>query len=55
MGTSTHWSTVVAGRYHSGATQDDGSLWTWGCNGSGQLGLGRHVDEEAAGAGGQRH
>lgn len=31
---------VVSGAYHSAALKNDGSVWTWGQNGSGQLGNG---------------
>jgi alpha-tubulin suppressor-like RCC1 family protein len=37
---STTWCQVSAGYLHSGAVKTDGSLWTWGFNGCGQLGDG---------------
>jgi alpha-tubulin suppressor-like RCC1 family protein len=37
---STGWHTVVAGRHHSLAIRVDGSLWAWGWNGHGQIGMG---------------
>jgi alpha-tubulin suppressor-like RCC1 family protein len=40
VGTLTDWSTVQAGDFHSVGTKTDGTLWTWGLNDSGQLGLG---------------
>jgi alpha-tubulin suppressor-like RCC1 family protein len=35
---STLWKTVSAGGYHSAALRTNGTLWTWGFNGDGQLG-----------------
>ena len=42
VGTDTNWRTVSvgAGAYHALAIRDDGSLWAWGDNRFGQLGLG---------------
>jgi len=40
VGTLSAWSDVAAGQYHSLALQADGSLWAFGSNNSGQLGLG---------------
>jgi alpha-tubulin suppressor-like RCC1 family protein len=34
----TNWSVVACGAYHTAAIKTDGTLWTWGNNGSGQLG-----------------
>jgi alpha-tubulin suppressor-like RCC1 family protein len=34
----TNWKQVAAGRLHTGAIKTDGTLWTWGRNGLGQLG-----------------
>jgi alpha-tubulin suppressor-like RCC1 family protein len=43
-GTDTDWVSVAAGGYagvgHSLALKDDGTLWAWGYNNYGQLGLG---------------
>lgn len=44
LGTDTDWASVAAGGYagigHSLALKDDGTLWAWGHNYYGQLGLG---------------
>jgi alpha-tubulin suppressor-like RCC1 family protein len=37
-GGANNWSQVSVGRTHTAAIKNDGSLWTWGCNASGQLG-----------------
>ena len=33
------WKAVSAGWYHTLAIRDDGTLWSWGDNGFGQLGI----------------
>ena len=33
-----NWKQVVGGRYQTAAIKTDGTLWTWGFNGDGQLG-----------------
>jgi alpha-tubulin suppressor-like RCC1 family protein len=40
VGALTNWSMVSAGNLTSAAIKTDGTLWTWGANGSGSLGLG---------------
>jgi len=35
---------IAAGEYHSLALADDGTLWVFGCNRDGQLGLGHRSD-----------
>ena len=35
----TDWKQVASGLQHTAAIKTDGSLWTWGANGSGQLGI----------------
>ena len=42
----TTWSKVSAGSKHSVATKTDGTLWTWGDNGSGQLGQNGNIPTE---------
>jgi alpha-tubulin suppressor-like RCC1 family protein len=34
----TNWKQVASGGYHTSAIKTDGTLWTWGNNGYGQLG-----------------
>jgi alpha-tubulin suppressor-like RCC1 family protein len=40
VGTAKDWVAVATGAAHALALKKDGSLWTWGGNGSGQLGQG---------------
>lgn len=40
VGSTSDWSAVDAGRTFSVARKADGTLWSWGSNGNGQLGLG---------------
>ena len=35
-----NWTSVSAGTFHIAAIKDDGTMWTWGKGGSGQLGHG---------------
>jgi alpha-tubulin suppressor-like RCC1 family protein len=35
----TNWKSVTGGSSHTAAIKTDGTLWTWGLNGSGQLGI----------------
>uniref|UniRef100_UPI003FA75F2E RCC1 domain-containing protein n=1 Tax=Rhabdothermincola sp. TaxID=2820405 RepID=UPI003FA75F2E len=44
VGTGTDWVTVAAGSGHSLAVKRDGTLWSWGYNFSGELGLGDTTD-----------
>ncbi|KUK47510.1 MAG: Uncharacterized protein XD74_1891 [Actinobacteria bacterium 66_15] len=48
VGADTDWVSVAAGGYsdsgHSLAIKDDGTLWAWGYNSAGQLGLGDTVN-----------
>jgi alpha-tubulin suppressor-like RCC1 family protein len=44
---ASNWVAVVAGGSHSLGLKADGSLWAWGLNASGQLGLGDTVDQNA--------
>jgi alpha-tubulin suppressor-like RCC1 family protein len=40
VGTDANWASVVAGQFHALAVKTDGTLWSWGYNRNGQLGLG---------------
>ncbi len=42
---TTKWKAVVAGDYHTVGIAEDGTLWTWGENGSGQLGDGTAINK----------
>jgi alpha-tubulin suppressor-like RCC1 family protein len=39
IGVSSNWSQVAAGGDNSAAIRTDGTLWTWGNNASGQIGI----------------
>jgi alpha-tubulin suppressor-like RCC1 family protein len=45
--TSTDWKEIAAGANHNLAIKTDGSLWAWGHNGNGQLGLGDTYNRHA--------
>lgn len=40
IGSASNWTSVSGGSTHSVARKSDGTLWTWGTNGNGQLGNG---------------
>ena len=40
------WASVTAGYDHTCATRTGGTLWCWGDNGNGQLGLGNHTGQD---------
>ena len=40
------WAGVTAGYDHTCATRTGGTLWCWGYNGNGELGLGNHTDQD---------
>lgn len=42
------WATVAAGDYHSCGIRKDATLWCWGSDGEGQLGLGTAYQEAPA-------
>jgi alpha-tubulin suppressor-like RCC1 family protein len=39
VGTATNWATTSAGNTHSLAIKTDGTLWAWGYNPNGQMGI----------------
>jgi alpha-tubulin suppressor-like RCC1 family protein len=39
VGSATNWNMIAGGKYHTLAIKSDGSLWAWGINNYGQLGL----------------
>jgi alpha-tubulin suppressor-like RCC1 family protein len=45
IGTANDWKVVAAGFEHSAAIKNNGTLWTWGRNNFGQLGIGNLVDK----------
>lgn len=40
IGTSSDWISVAGGNFHALAIKSDGTLWAWGRNTNGQLGIG---------------
>ncbi len=40
IGSDTNWQTVAAAYYHTMALRTDGTLWAWGANSYGELGIG---------------
>jgi len=47
IGTDTNWSFVDVGRYRSMAIKSNGTLWTWGNNNAGGLGLNDQVNRSS--------
>ncbi len=47
VGTDTDWKKISAGYYHVLALKDDGTLWGWGSNFYGQLGLNDTIDRSS--------
>jgi alpha-tubulin suppressor-like RCC1 family protein len=43
---STGWTSAAAGAYHTCAARSDGTLWCWGYNGVGQLGIGNTTSQD---------
>ena len=43
VGVGTNWKAVATGWYHTLAIKNDGTLWAWGLNDKGQLGLGNSL------------
>jgi alpha-tubulin suppressor-like RCC1 family protein len=48
VGALTNWSQVSAGTFHTTAIKTDGTLWAWGRNNGGQLGVSTNVGINAA-------
>ena len=48
-GCGSNWKLLCAGGYTSAGIKEDGTLWTWGCNGIGQLGDGTTVNRSSPG------
>ena len=48
VGSGTNWTDVSAGNEYTLAVQSDGTLWAWGWNGDGQLGLGDNIDRNSS-------
>jgi alpha-tubulin suppressor-like RCC1 family protein len=44
VGTLTNWKFLAAGGYHGAVLKTDGTLWTWGANQIGQLGLNDNIN-----------
>jgi alpha-tubulin suppressor-like RCC1 family protein len=48
-GGGTNWKDVAASGSHMAAVKADGSIWTWGANGTGQLGTGNTTSRSSPG------
>ena len=46
IGTDTDWQQIITGFDHSFGIKKDGSLWAWGLNNFGQLGIGSTIDQK---------
>ena len=44
VGTATNWQAIAAGVWHTVALRTDGTLWAWGINGDGELGIGTYTN-----------
>ena len=40
------WASVTAGEFHTCATRTSGTLWCWGWNGHGELGIGSNIGQD---------
>ena len=47
VGLLTDWQHVAAGQMHTYAVKTDGTLWSWGYNNAGQLGLGNTTNRSS--------
>ena len=48
-GGGTNWRQAACGNSHTAAIKTDGTLWTWGNNGNGQLGVGTTTSRSSPG------
>jgi hypothetical protein len=46
MSPGASWAHIAAGSYFTCGIRTDGTLWCWGDNGYGQLGLGNHTGHD---------
>ena len=46
MSSGAPWAHIAAGEYYLCGIRTGGTLWCWGDNGNGQLGLGNHTDHD---------
>ena len=46
MGSDTDWKVIAGKMWHSLALKSDGTLYAWGHNTTGQLGLGDHTNRD---------
>jgi hypothetical protein len=46
IGPGAPWAHVAVGSYHTCGIRNDGTLWCWGFNDYGQLGLGNHANQD---------
>jgi alpha-tubulin suppressor-like RCC1 family protein len=47
VGSDSNWVAVAAGALHSLGLKADGSLYAWGANSHGQLGLGNYIEQQS--------
>ncbi|MEO6758381.1 MAG: T9SS type A sorting domain-containing protein, partial [Saprospiraceae bacterium] len=45
IGSDDNWQQLAAGLFHSAGIKTNGTLWTWGRNKSGQLGIGTYLSK----------
>ena len=46
IGPGAPWAHVAVGSYHTCGIRTDGTLWCWGFNDFGELGLGSHINQD---------
>jgi alpha-tubulin suppressor-like RCC1 family protein len=49
VGTNSDWQAIAAGTFHTVALRADGTLWAWGANVAGQLGIGTFTTDAPGG------